>query len=194
MTKSEARQHYRKIRKAFTQDEVNAKSDLIFNQIQRFDLTQIQVIHVFLPIAKNNEINTYPIINWLFAQGKRIVVPIVEGEKMLNAEIQPDFSTELKSFDIPEPIDYTLINSTEIDLVFTPLFVADKLGNRVGYGGGFYDRFFGTTRSDLVKVGLTYFEMLNSIDDLHNGDVSLDVMVSPTTIESFTNLSSKVLK
>ena len=194
MTKSEARQHYRKIRKAFTQDEVNAKSDLIFNQIQRFDLTQIQVIHVFLPIAKNNEINTYPLIHWLFAQGKRIVVPIVEGEKMLNAEIQPDFSTELKSFDIPEPIDYTLIDATEIDLVFTPLFVADKLGNRVGYGGGFYDRFFGTTRTDLVKVGLTYFEMLNSIDDLHNGDVSLDVMVSPTTIESFTNLSSKVLK
>lgn len=194
MTKSEARQHYRKIRKAFTQDEVNAKSDLIFNQIQRFDLTQIQVIHVFLPIAKNNEINTYPLIHWLFAQGKRIVVPIVEGEKMLNAEIQPDFSTELKSFDIPEPIDYTLINSTEIDLVFTPLFVADKLGNRVGYGGGFYDRFFGTTRSDLVKVGLTYFETLNSIDDLHSGDVPLDVMVSPTTIESFTNLSSKVLK
>ena len=194
MTKSEDLQHYRKIRKAFTQDEVNAKSDLIFNQIQRFDLTQIQVIHVFLPIAKNNEINTYPLIHWLFAQGKRIVVPIVEGQNMLNAEIQPDFSTELKSFDIPEPIDYTLIDATEIDLVFTPLFVADKLGNRVGYGGGFYDRFFGTTRSDLVKVGLTYFEMLNSIDDLHNGDVSLDVMVSPTTIESFTNLSSKVLK
>lgn len=194
MTKSEARQHYRKIRKAFTQDEVNAKSDLIFNQIQKFDLTEIKVIHIFLPIEKNNEINTYPLIHWLFAQGKRIVVPIVEGQNMLNAEIQPDFSTELKSFDIPEPIDYTLIDATEIDLVFTPLFVADKLGNRVGYGGGFYDRFFGTTRSDLVKVGLTYFEMLNSIDDLHNGDVSLDVMVSPTTIESFTNLSSKVLK
>lgn len=194
MTKAEARKFYRNQRKNLTHTEVNDLSKLIFDQIQSLDLSEIEVIHLFLPIEKNNEINTLPIINWLFEQKKRIVVPIVDGENLLNAEIKENFRTELRAFDIPEPIDYQLINTKAIDFIFTPLFVADKKGNRVGYGGGFYDRFFRHTKPAAIKCGLSFFDSIDEIEDVYLGDVPLDLMLSPTEILSFTTKSSKVLK
>lgn len=194
MTKNEARKLFRIRRKAFSDQEVNAKSEEILRWIKSFNLNDVEVFHIFLPIEKNNEINTYPIIDYLFEQNKRVVVPIVEGTELLNAEIKPDFSTTLKAFDIPEPIDYRLIASREIEAVFTPLFVVDLQGNRVGYGGGYYDRFFAAADSDFLKIGLSYFEPIEKIEDIHLGDVPLDLMVSPSGIVSFDALSSKVLK
>lgn len=185
MLKAEARKYYRTLRKQFSKEDVIEKSEIIFQHIQQFDFSKAQTFHIFLPIEKNNEINTYPIIEWLFSAGKNVVLPLVVGDDMINCQIEKGFQTQLNSLQIPEPIQYTTIDSNKIDVVFVPMFVADQNGNRVGYGGGYYDKFLARCRPDAKKIGLTYFRPIDVIDDAYTGDIPLDYLLTPDGIVSF---------
>ena len=185
MTKAEARKYYRNLRKQFSREEVNNLSAQIFNQLKQIDFTSAQTFHIFLPIEKNNEINTYPIIDWLFQQHKNVVFPLVVGDDMINCEVKKGFETQLNSLQIPEPIHYKEIDSTEIDVILIPLFVADKKGNRVGYGKGFYDQLFSQLSSITKKIGVNFFNPDENIDDLWENDIPLDYLVTPEDILSF---------
>lgn len=185
MLKAEARKFYRTQRKTFTKEEVVHKSEMIFDKIKVFDFSSAQTFHIFLPIEKNNEINTYPIIDWLFQQNKTVVLPLVVGDDMINCKVEQGFKTELNSLQIPEPIDYTTIDSSAIDVVFVPMFVTDQYGNRVGYGGGYYDKFLARCRPETKKIGLTYFRPIDIIQDAYEGDISLDYCLTPDEIISF---------
>lgn len=186
MLKTEVRKYYRNIRKQFSTKEVLDQSKKIFSQLQFLDFSSAQTFHIFLPIEKNNEINTYPIIDWLFTHQKDVVLPLVIGDDMINCKVNEGFDTKLNALQIPEPIHYTEINSSEIDVIFIPMFVADKKGNRVGYGGGYYDKFLSRCRPDAKKIGLSYFRPIDTIDDIYFGDFPIDLCVSPDGIESFT--------
>ncbi|GGE86755.1 5-formyltetrahydrofolate cyclo-ligase [Chishuiella changwenlii] len=186
MLKAEVRKYYRNIRKQFSKQDVERLSKEISDQLQFLDLSLDQTFHIFLPIEKNNEINTYPIIEWLFSQNKTVTLPLVVGDDMINCKVEKGFETQLNSLHIPEPIVYKEIESTAIDVIFIPMFVADKKGNRVGYGGGYYDKFLSRCRPDAKKIGLTYFRPIDSIDDVYFGDFPIDFCVTPGGIESFT--------
>lgn len=194
MLKADARKHYRQLRKAFSRAEVEEMSMQILDQIKRFDFSGDRVFHLFLPIEKNHEINTYPLMNWLINEKKTIVLPKVEGENMLNCRVNTPVETQLNNLSIPEPTRYEAIDSSAIDVVFVPLFVADFQGDRVGYGGGYYDRFLATCRPDTKKIGLSYFRPIEQIDDIFESDIALDYCVIPTEIVSFGERSSNVWK
>lgn len=185
MKKADARKYYRNLRKQFSVEEINKMSDNIFSQIKKLQLKDANTFHIFLPIEKNNEIITYPIIDWLFDQKKDIVLPLVVGDDMINCKVKKGFKTQLNSLQIPEPIEYSEIDSSLIDVVFVPMFVADKKGNRVGYGGGYYDRFLSRCKPNTKKIGLTYFRPIDVIDDAYEGDIPLDYLVTPEAIVSF---------
>jgi len=63
--------------------------------------------------------------------------------------------------------------------VLVPLLCFDRRGHRVGYGRGYYDRFLARCRHDCKKIGLSFFEPLAEIDDVHEGDVELNYCVTP---------------
>ena len=88
--------------------------------------------------------------------------------------------TELvtNAWDIDEPSHDEFVEASEIDLVLTPGVCFDRGGHRVGYGKGFYDRFLAACRPDCLKIGLSYFEPVDTIDDVHDGDVKLDFILS----------------
>ena len=73
----------------------------------------------------------------------------------------------------------------EIDLVFVPLLAFDKKGFRVGYGKGFYDKWLAGCRPDCIKVGFSYFEPVESIDDRHEFDVPLNLCITPHNVYVF---------
>ena len=60
-----------------------------------------------------------------------------------------------------------------------PLLAYDKTGHRVGYGKGYYDRFLKETRPDCLKIGLSAFQAEAEIPDTHEGDVRLDMCLTP---------------
>jgi 5-formyltetrahydrofolate cyclo-ligase len=89
------------------------------------------------------------------------------------------------SYHIPEPVDGIEINENKIDVVFIPLLAYDKLGNRVGYGKGFYDRFLAKCKPETLKIGLSFFEAENEISDVNESDIKLDYCVTPNKIYTF---------
>ncbi|MFZ0597958.1 MAG: 5-formyltetrahydrofolate cyclo-ligase, partial [Flavobacterium sp.] len=72
-----------------------------------------------------------------------------------------------------------------IEVVFVPLLAFDNVGNRVGYGKGFYDKFLAQCKPRTIKIGLSFFEAENQIDDVFESDVKLDYCVTPEKIFRF---------
>jgi len=69
-----------------------------------------------------------------------------------------------------------------IDAVLIPLLAFDNQGFRVGYGGGFYDRFLPACRPEALKVGLSFFDPVDVIEDKDQYDIPMDYCVTPTEI------------
>ena len=74
---------------------------------------------------------------------------------------------------------------SEIDVVFIPLLCFDKHGNRVGYGGGYYDKFLTKTKSSCLKIGLSFFEPVDFIQGINMNDIPLDMCVTPEKLYNF---------
>lgn len=79
----------------------------------------------------------------------------------------------------------------EFDYVITPLLYCDVLGNRVGYGKGFYDRLFQNIHPKTVKIGVNYFSPNEIVADCNWYDVKLDYLVTPTEVLSFESKLTK---
>ena len=85
---------------------------------------------------------------------------------------------ETNKWGINEPVDSEIVDPASIDLVIVPLLCFDKRGHRVGYGKGYYDQFLKKCRPDCIKAGVSLFPPVDQIDDVHDGDIPLDVCFS----------------
>lgn len=187
MTKSEFRKIYKQRRSEFSSAEIELLSLKILENLKKMDIWEFSVFHCFLPISSQKEVNTFPLLDYLFEQNKRVIVPKVESLDLINCEIQNDTEFSLGKFNTLEPKEFQLVQNQEIEVVFMPMMVCDKTGNRVGYGGGFYDRWLNQFEKAPVKIGLNFFPPVDAIQDASNWDVRLDYSVSPEEIVSFKN-------
>jgi 5-formyltetrahydrofolate cyclo-ligase len=191
MKKSELRQTYLAMQKAISQEERSAKSEAIADLFFRtFDLGRVKFLHSFIPIKKFNEVDTRLILErvWLDHPQIQIVVPRVDHETSEMKSLIFDRDTELVSsaWEIDEPAHDELVADDAIDMVITPGVCFDRSGHRVGYGKGFYDRFLKKCRRDCMKIGLSFFEPVEKIDDSYAGDVALDFVVTPSSTHRST--------
>lgn len=191
MIKSQLRKYYLSKRKAISAEEIIIKSqqitDLFF---QNFDLLKVKNIHIFLPIIKHNEINTWLIIRMLQQKFPKIAI-------LIPKIIPENFEIENFPFDekklivnpwgILEPLgeNQDKIESKKIDLVIIPLLIFDKNGNRVGYGKGFYDRFLQQCNSKTLKIGVCLEEPIEMIEDVNEFDIKMDFCITPIKIYKF---------
>ena len=195
MTKSEIRKLYLEKRKTLSEDEVLSLSEKIFENFNtQFKPIENQKVHVFLPIDKFNEINTFLFINYFFRNKIRVFVPKMIDENLISIEIFPDSKFSQNLWEIFEPESDEDSGEKEFDFVITPLLYSDNQGNRVGYGKGFYDKFFSELDSKTKKIGVNYFKPEEKIDDVEAFDIPLDYLVTPTEVLSFGNLASKFSK
>lgn len=187
MQKSELRRHMLQLRRALSAEEVQRRSEQIADQFfSRFALKAGQTVHVFLPILKNNEVNTWLIINRLRQQHPevRVAVPVTDvAQNILTHHHLTDEAVLIENkWGIPEPQNAHIIHAPEVDIVLIPLLAFDEAGHRVGYGKGFYDRFLADCRPDVLKVGLSLEPPVKRIADPNPFDVPLDAVVMPKTI------------
>jgi 5-formyltetrahydrofolate cyclo-ligase len=77
------------------------------------------------------------------------------------------------------------VEPAAFDVVLIPLLAFDVKGHRVGYGKGFYDRYLANCRPDCLKIGISFFESLASIDDVEAHDIALDMAICPTQVYDF---------
>lgn len=184
MTKSELRKIYLEKRRNLAADELAVKSQLIASRFfESCDLSGVRNLHCFIPIAKFHEIDTSLIYERIWTDFPRIktVVPRVDSERGEIAHVAFTAATELavNKWGISEPEGGESLDAEDIDLVIVPLLCFDTLGHRVGYGKGFYDKFLSRCRPDCLKVGLSYFPPVETIDDIGGHDIQLDLIVTP---------------
>jgi len=189
MTKAELRKLYKSKRKLLTTDEVNARSLQIANQLLTLKIWDKSFYHVFLSIEEQKEVNTDFILNIISGKDKNIVVSKSDFNICEMTHYLLTDSTKIKKnkLNIPEPVDGIEIASEKIEIVFVPLLAFDRHGHRVGYGKGFYDNFLKTCRIDTLKIGLSFFEAEDHIEDIAENDVKLNYCVTPDFIYSFSS-------
>jgi 5-formyltetrahydrofolate cyclo-ligase len=185
MFKNELRKKYKTLRKRLSPSEIEDKSIGIANQLLKVEVWSHLYFHLYLSIEKQKEIDTTHILNILFAKNKEVVVSKSDfntGE-MLHFLMTENTRFIKNNYGIAEPKDGIEVPVSKLEVVFVPLLAFDKKGNRVGYGKGFYDRFLKKTNA--LKIGLSFFEAEDLIEDSEEHDIRLDYCVSPEKIYRF---------
>ncbi|HEV8079793.1 MAG TPA: 5-formyltetrahydrofolate cyclo-ligase [Chitinophagaceae bacterium] len=189
MTKEALRKIYKEKRNGISIKDNERWTDLILINFQKLDLPFIKCVHTYLPIENQNEVDTENIIRYLNFKnpGLIVVVPKINlsAGEMKHYIFNDDVEMAVNSFGIVEPVMGKNIMADEIDLVLTPLLAFDKCGNRVGYGKGFYDKFFPQCNKNVIRVGLSFFEAEERIDDINPFDMPLHYCITPQLVHTF---------
>jgi 5-formyltetrahydrofolate cyclo-ligase len=191
MTKKEIRSIYNLRRNQLTHSQKEKLDDLILIQFQQFILPHINTLLSFWPMTGKNEINTHIITDFIFFRnpGLQLAYPVTDLAACEMKAILTNDNTEFmqNEYLISEPTSGEELPAQEIDAILIPLLAFDERGYRVGYGKGFYDRYLPKCSKDVIKIGLSYFEPIDKIDDIDPNDVRMNYCITPDLIYQFHN-------
>jgi 5-formyltetrahydrofolate cyclo-ligase len=183
MLKREARKLFKQKRDSLSDSERMKMDDLILIGFQSIELPFVDYVMSFYPIDDYNEINSFTITDYLHFRNPNLHIcyPKMTSEKgtMQAIVCNADSIFEENAYGILEPLDTEIANPELLDMIIIPLLAFDEKGYRVGYGKGFYDRYLKECREDCLKIGLSYFEAVPSVDDAAEFDVPLDFCITP---------------
>ena len=187
MTKKELRFKYKALRQELSVSQIEDYSLAIANQLLKLNIWDKSVYHIFLSITELKEINTDYILNILAGKDKNIVISKsnIEDYTMTHYLLTDNTTIKKNSYNIPEPVDGIEIKPSQLEVVFIPLLAFDKVGHRIGYGKGFYDRFLANCKPETLKIGLSFYEVENYIFETSVDDISLDYCVTPNQVYQF---------
>jgi 5-formyltetrahydrofolate cyclo-ligase len=142
--------------------------------------------HLFFPIERQNEINTYIIKEYLEASHKKVYTSVIKSKnlEMDTFLLSPKTVFEEGKMGIPIPVNSEKVEADYLQVILVPLLVFDKAGNRIGFGKGYYDVFLKGLRPEVVKVGLSYFLPEEKIP-FEKHDMPLDYCITPEKIFTF---------
>ena len=139
-TKKELRSGMLKQRRAMDPAEVREKSERICENVRTTAAyRQAETICVYMPI--NNEAEADLLIGPAAADGKKAFIPKVIGDEMIFNAYDPDLIREEGAFHIRESASDQVLEPDEKTLIIMPGSVFDLQGHRIGYGGGYYDKY-----------------------------------------------------
>ncbi|WP_243290559.1 5-formyltetrahydrofolate cyclo-ligase [Bacillus sp. FJAT-47783] len=114
---------------------------------------------IAITLSRGREINTFPIIEHAWNEGKQVVVPkCYPNEKRMEFRvIQSLHELEIVYFGLQEPIIEKTVpcQIDEIDLIIVPGIVFDVSGYRIGYGGGYYDRYLENFKNRTISLAFS---------------------------------------
>ncbi|MCL6612701.1 MAG: 5-formyltetrahydrofolate cyclo-ligase [Peptococcaceae bacterium] len=186
MNRSEIRQGVLKARMALSPDLVKEKSRIIVDRILSSPFyLKAQSLMVYVDFR--NEVQTGSLIARALEEGKKVCVPItdVKGKKLTPSRLlaYPDeLAPGAWGILEPGPGFVRPVDPGDMDLVVVPGVAFDPGGNRLGYGGGFYDRFLPRTRPGTVFVAPAF--EVQVVEDVFPGphDVPVHIVVTETRI------------
>ena len=175
MTKTELRSYIRQRKRAMTPEQIEEKSAKLAAQLFETELyRKAKTLYGYLPY--NQEVRTVPILERALRDGKRVAVPKVYADQMRFIYL-PDLTLVEKSgMGIPEPVADGPVAREEDALILMPGLAFDPMGHRIGYGGGFYDKYL-QDQPNHPTVALCYdFQMLPQLDTEEH-DVPVDLVL-----------------
>ena len=159
--RNQLRQQIRKTRANLTALQQQQAEDSITQQALAF-IEERNAQHIALYVSFDGEISTEKLIKTLWVQDKHVYLPVLHPfnpNHLLFLRYLPDTPMLKNKFGIWEPKlnVQNVLPLDELDILFTPLVAFDKQGNRLGMGGGFYDRTLQNWQnSSFIPVGLAH--------------------------------------
>jgi len=145
--------------------------------------TEHQIVLIYCNYQ--SEVATLPLLHRCLAEGKTVCVPLAvpQDSRLLAVAITDpllDLAPGYKG--IPEPVsslrESKVLSPECLDVVIVPGAVFDRVGNRLGYGGGYYDRFLAQAAPQAVRIGLAYSGQLVDRIPALSHDVPMDVLIT----------------
>ena len=175
MNKQELRKAIRARKRAMTEAQIEEKSlrlGELFAASQMY--RDAKTIYGYLPY--NQEVRTVPMLERALRDGKRVAVPKCYGDEMRFIYMDDLSKVEKGYAGIPEPIADSPIAGDETALVLMPGMAFDPQGHRIGYGGGFYDKFL-AKEPNHPTLALCYdFQMLEKLET-EEFDIPVDQVI-----------------
>jgi len=183
--KDDIRKNIKLIREKLSKSFINENSKTIAAKL--FSQTAVKDASVILTYySAKNEVNTHEIIEKLIIMNKKVALPISKPDR--TDLIVSFFSSisELKPgrFGImePDPNKLCIVQPEQIDIILVPGIAFDRMGNRIGYGKGYYDRFLSTFTHAQLKIGLCFDFQLYDELPCDYFDVPVDCIITESLI------------
>ncbi|EOD01747.1 5-formyltetrahydrofolate cyclo-ligase [Caldisalinibacter kiritimatiensis] len=184
--KEKLRKEILNIRNNMKKSEVEGLSEKIISRLVNMDIFK-ESKNVMIYLSFKNEVDTYKLLSHCKRLKKNVIVPFtVKEKKEIIPTLLKDQEKELvKSYyGYMEPSKEYLrpVNKEDIDIVIVPGVVFDERCCRIGFGGGYYDRFFSDVKDKVIKVGIAYeFQIVERVP-VEEFDVPLDYVITEKRI------------
>lgn len=172
-------------RKMKKQEVEKLSKEIMDNLIKVPSFVESRVVMIYLSFQ--NEVDTNEIIDWCFKQGKEVVIPycVVDTREILPCKLDPERKGLVRSnYGIWEPsIDSRIpVDIEKIDTIIIPGVGFDNECNRLGFGGGYYDRFLVKRNSETPAIAICYENQILESVPTDNYDISMDMVVTESRI------------
>ena len=183
VSKKELRQMYRKLRAELLPEQRNRESVEACERVISMEVYQ-RTDAILTYLSYGSELQTQTLINQALKDGKILAAPRINGNEMVFFQIVPDTRYEKNSYGIPEPVSGVEISPEmyEKSLLILPGLCYDDRNGRIGYGGGFYDRYVSAHRKGsnmkilALALSCQYYE---GEIPMESHDISPDLVVYP---------------
>lgn len=162
MDKKTLRKQIREQKRAMTPQQIEEASKILCQKLLDSEwYRNAQTVYGYLPY--NQEVRTVPLLEQALADGKKVAVPKVYGDDMKFIYLSDLTKVACGYAGIPEPVADGPVADDPTALVLMPGLAFDREGHRIGYGGGFYDRFL-ASEPEHPTVALCYaFQMVSQL-------------------------------
>lgn len=179
MNKKEIREMVQKI--ALEKIDLSEDEKLIENLINSRVYKSTNTIGI--SVSMGNELDTTKLIQHSLNNNKRVVIPkTFSNREMKFYEYNNNTILEKTKFGVLEPVNSNLVSKESIDLLVVPGLVFNSNNYRVGYGGGFYDKYLSEYKGNTVSL-VRHYQLIDDIDwNIENFDVKIDELILKESI------------
>ncbi|MBO5046570.1 MAG: 5-formyltetrahydrofolate cyclo-ligase [Clostridia bacterium] len=182
--KAQTRKIFKEIRKRLKNAEADKQMANLFSTSPFFKYSRFFVYASF-----GTEAGTEGVISALFQADKQVYLPRIEGENMLSARYKEGERLTRNRYGIDEAQG----EAGECEIALVPLLAYDEKGNRLGYGGGYYDRYF-LKNPSVLRVGYAYYGQKAEQIPTEAHDVLLDAVLTEKGIFVFSERAHTLFK
>jgi 5-formyltetrahydrofolate cyclo-ligase len=168
----------RRVREAIPAAERARLADLIEETL--FGLPEVHGARcVMLFYSFGTEVATGGMSERVLRAGMRLLLPYLSADgSMEAAEVRPGEEPEPTEYGPREPARRIAVDPADVDLIVAPGLAFDRTGNRLGYGGGYYDRYLGRMGAVATRVGVAFSLQLVDLIPTEPGDERVDIVVT----------------